>query len=71
MKGSKKASTGLKAPIISPSGTPIAAAIRKPPTTRNTVMAMSPAKPNSVSSDQPAASVFPGEARKSGGTQPE
>ena len=46
------------------------AAIRKPPTTRQMVTAMSSRNPYSVSSDQPASSVFPGEARNNGGTSP-
>jgi hypothetical protein len=46
------------------------AAMRKPPTTRNTVMPMSSAKPISVSSTQPLFSMASGSARKVFCTKP-
>src|SRR5213076_845880 len=52
-----------------PSGTPIAAAMRKPPKTRQTVMRMSRTKP-CASRFQPSRSIVAGSARKVGDTKP-
>src|SRR5688572_17088490 len=47
-----------------PSGTASAAAIRKPPSTRHTVMPMSCRKPCFISSVQPDCTIITGSARK-------
>src|SRR5262245_19316774 len=61
--GSKNASIGLYAPIAIPSGTPIAAAIAKPPTTRQIVIPMSRWNPCMARSRQPDSSMVNGSAR--------
>ena len=53
-----------------PSGTAHAAASTNPPTTRQTVIAMSPAKPNWVKSAQPSRSIVSGSARNVFDTKP-
>src|SRR3546814_42892 len=53
-----------------PSGTAKTAAMMKPPSTRQTVTPISPAKPYSVNSETPASAAFSGSARNSGGTMP-
>jgi len=60
----------LYAPIATPSGTAITAAIAKPPTTRNTVIPMSSPKPIFASSVQPDCSIASGSARKVFCTKP-
>src|SRR5512137_205 len=53
-----------------PSGTAHTAASTKPPMTRQTVIAMSPANPNCVNSDQPSRSIVTGSARNVFDTKP-
>src|SRR5438270_7550145 len=53
-----------------PSGTPMAAARTKPPTTRQMVSPMSLMKPWCVRSVQPSRSIDAGSARKVGDTKP-
>ena len=53
-----------------PSGTATMAAMMKPPTTRQTVMPISPMKPKRVSSSQPSCTMVIGSARKVRETKP-
>src|SRR5437868_14430281 len=53
-----------------PSGTPIATAMRKPPTTRQMVRPMSLRKPCRTRSSHPSRSIEAGSARNVGDTKP-
>src|SRR5215831_6783550 len=61
---------GLYAPIATPSGSAIAAAITKPPSTRHTVIPMSCANPIFASRVHPLSTMVIGSARKVLGTKP-
>ena len=69
-RGSIRASTALKVPINSPSGTPITAAARKPAMTREVLTRMSVANPNWANCSMPASRTRCGVGRKSALTNP-